>query len=89
MQRDASDVAVGAVLLQGNESRQLQPCTYTSKKFSEIEQQWAVWDKKAYTVRWAPLVWRHFLEGSKISLEVWTDHKNLEALKTPRKLSPK
>lgn len=38
---------------------------------------------------WALLTWRHFLEGNKIPFEVWTDHKNLEALKTLRKLSPK
>lgn len=31
--------------------------------------------------------WRHFLKKSKIPFEVWTDHKNLDALKPPRKLS--
>uniref|UniRef100_A0A670Z7K1 Integrase catalytic domain-containing protein n=1 Tax=Pseudonaja textilis TaxID=8673 RepID=A0A670Z7K1_PSETE len=40
IQADASDVAVGAVLLQKNGSGQLQPCAYTSKKLTETEQFW-------------------------------------------------
>lgn len=40
-------------------------------------------------MRWALATWRHFLEGAKEPFEVWTDHKNLEALQTPRRLAPK
>lgn len=50
IQADASDVAVGAVLLQRNKEDQLQPCTYTSKKLSETEQRWAAREKEAYGV---------------------------------------
>lgn len=35
------------------------------------------------------LSWWPFLEGSKIPFQIWIDYKNLEALKTPCKLSPK
>ena len=31
--------------------------------------------------------WRHFLEGSKLRFEVWTDHKNLEYFRTAKKLN--
>lgn len=31
--------------------------------------------KEAYVVRWALLTWRHFLEGSQVPFELWTDHK--------------
>lgn len=89
IQANTSDVAIGTVLFQENEKDQLQPCAYTLKKFTETEQHLVVWEKKAYAVRLAFLTWRHFLERSKISFQVWTDHKNLEALKTPRNLSPK
>lgn len=89
VQADASDAAVGAVLLQTNADGQLQPCAYTSRKFSDTERRWAIWEKEAFAVRWALLTWRQFLEGTNLPFEVWTDHKNLEALKTPRKLSPK
>ena len=31
--------------------------------------------------------WRHFLEGAKHCVEVWTDHKNLEYYQTAKKLN--
>ena len=31
--------------------------------------------------------WRHFLEGSELGFEVWTDHKNLEYFRTAKKLN--
>lgn len=54
-----------------------------------MERYWVVWEKEAFTVSWVLLTWHQFLEGSKVLFEVWTDHKNLEALRTPQKLSPK
>lgn len=89
IQADASDVAMGAMLLQANVKGGFEPCTYTSRKLTEIKRRWAIWEKEAFAVRWALLIWRHFLEVAKQPFKMWTDHKNLEALKTPRKLSPK
>lgn len=63
-------MTVGAVLLQRNAKGELQPCVYVSLKLSEMERQWAIWEKEAYTVCWALLTWRQFLEGSKIPFEV-------------------
>ncbi|KAK9401814.1 hypothetical protein NXF25_010170 [Crotalus adamanteus] len=57
VQVDASDVAVGAVLLQKNDSRALQPCAYTSRKFTMAERSWAVWEKEAFAIRWALATW--------------------------------
>ena len=33
--------------------------------------------------------WRHFLLGAKHSVEVWTDHKNLEYFRKPQRLNPR
>lgn len=82
---DASNVAAGAVLLQKNERRKLQPCTYTSQEVTDTERRWTVWAKETYVV----LTSRQFLEGSKVPFEVCLGLKNLGALKTPRKLTPK
>lgn len=38
IQADGSDIAIGAVLLQGNDKGKLQPCTYTSWKLTDAEQ---------------------------------------------------
>lgn len=51
---DASNMAVGAVLLQKDYQGRLQSFAYTSKKFSETESRWMVWGKEAYTLRSAP-----------------------------------
>lgn len=51
IQVDTNDVVVKAVLLQRNSQGALQPCSYTSKKITDTEWQWAVWGKEAYAVR--------------------------------------
>ncbi|KAK9391826.1 hypothetical protein NXF25_017413 [Crotalus adamanteus] len=89
VQADASEVAVGAVLLQRNPEGKLQPCAYTSRKLSETERRWAIWEKEAFAIKWALATWRHFLEGAKYEIEIWTDHKNLAVLQSPRRLNPK
>ncbi|KAK9401689.1 hypothetical protein NXF25_010045 [Crotalus adamanteus] len=89
VQADASDVAIGAILLQRNTDGLLQPCAYTSKKFTDTERRWAVWEKEAFAVKWALSTWRHLLEGAQHPFEVWTDHQNLAVLQTPRRLAPK
>ncbi|KAK9401915.1 hypothetical protein NXF25_010271 [Crotalus adamanteus] len=67
----------------------LQPCAYTSQKFTTTERGCAIWEKEAFAVKWALVTWQHLLEGSAQPFEVWTDHRNLEALQKPRRLSPK
>lgn len=51
-----------------------------------MEHNWPAWGKEAAAIKLALVTWRHLLEGARISFEVWTDNKNLEALKQPRKL---
>lgn len=69
IQADASDIAVGTVLLQKNIQGQLQPCAYTSWKFTPTERNWTGWEKEAYAIKWALQTWRHLLEGTKIQSE--------------------
>lgn len=88
IQADASDVAVGAVLLQKSKEGKLQPCTYMSQNLNEIVRQQAVWEKETFAVRCALLIWRQSLEGSKIPFEVWTDRKTLKVLRTLHKFFP-
>lgn len=89
IQVDTNDMAIGAVLLQRNEEGNLQPCAYISQKLTDMARHWAIWEKEAFAVRWTLLTWHHRLEGSNVPFKVCTDHKNLEALRTPHELSPK
>uniref|UniRef100_A0A803TR04 Gypsy retrotransposon integrase-like protein 1 n=1 Tax=Anolis carolinensis TaxID=28377 RepID=A0A803TR04_ANOCA len=86
---DASEAAYGAILLQADDEGALRPCAYLSRKFTETERNWRVWEKEAFAVKAALSHWRHFLEGTEAQFEVWTDHKNLQALRTPQRLNAK
>lgn len=70
VQADASEVAVGAVLIQVNEEGAFQLCVYTSQKLNDIERNWPIWEKESFAVRWALLTWQYLLEGGSISFEV-------------------
>lgn len=63
VQVDASHVAVGAVLLETIEVRDLQACARTSCKLNYTERKWAIGEKDGLAVRWALMTWRHPLEG--------------------------
>lgn len=80
---------MGAVLLQQGEDGRLWPCAYLSKKFTDTERNWPVWENEAAAIKLALRSWWHLLEGAWVPFEIWTDHKNLEALKHPRKLRAK
>uniref|UniRef100_A0A803T4V2 Gypsy retrotransposon integrase-like protein 1 n=1 Tax=Anolis carolinensis TaxID=28377 RepID=A0A803T4V2_ANOCA len=86
---DASDCAYGAVLLQKDREGNLKPCGYLSRKFNDVEKRWPIWEREALAILRALECWRHLLEGSGTPFEVWSDHKNLQYLRSPRKLSPK
>uniref|UniRef100_A0A803TQ72 Gypsy retrotransposon integrase-like protein 1 n=1 Tax=Anolis carolinensis TaxID=28377 RepID=A0A803TQ72_ANOCA len=89
IQVDASDAATGAVLLQKDDKGILRPCSYLSRKFNTTESHWPIWEKEAAAVKFALEAWRHLLEGAPHKFVVYTDHRNLEALQTPRKMTPK
>ena len=85
---DASDVGIGAVLSQINpKDGKLHPCAYLSKKLSSSEQNYDVGDRELLAVKVALEEWRHWLEGSSQPFQVWTDHKNLEYLRTAKRLN--
>ena len=80
---------MGAVILQKDEKERLQPIAFLSKKFSETERNWAIWEKEAAAIKLALSTCRHWLEGSPHPFEVWSDNKNLLALRQPRRLTAK
>lgn len=79
----------GGVLLQKGQNYHLHPCAYVSRKFNATEKNWSIWDKKAAAIKLALTIWKHLLERARVPFELWTDHKNLEAFHTWRKLRAK
>ncbi|GJP70643.1 hypothetical protein CLOP_g1553 [Closterium sp. NIES-67] len=84
IEADASDQAVGAVLMQ-DQGNGLQPIAYLSKKLYGAELNYPIHDKKAPAIIIAFKTWRCYLEGRKAT--VYTDHCSLKYLKTQPILS--
>uniref|UniRef100_A0A3Q3APQ7 Gypsy retrotransposon integrase-like protein 1 n=1 Tax=Kryptolebias marmoratus TaxID=37003 RepID=A0A3Q3APQ7_KRYMA len=84
---DASSSGVGAVLSQVFDDNQLHPCAFFSKRLTCAERNYDVGEREFLAVKLALEEWRHWLERAKEPFVIWTDHKNLEYLKTAKRLS--
>jgi len=88
IEADSSDFAFGAILSQqlpGEEK--WHPVAFYSKSLSLVERNYKIHDKKMLAIIRALEEWRHFLEGARHPVEIWTDHKNLEYFMTAKKLN--
>jgi hypothetical protein len=70
---DASDFALGAVLLQ-NQGKNNQPIAYLSRKLSPTERRYPIGDKEMLGIYYALTEWRCYLEGAKFKVN--SDHLN-------------
>ena len=85
---DASDLGVGAVLSQRSPSDgKLHPCAFLSRRLSPAERNYDVGDRELLAVKVALEEWRHWLEGAEQPFLVWTDHKNLEYIRSAKRLN--
>lgn len=85
---DASDVGVGAVLSQrAADDQKLHPCAFFSRRLNPAERNYDIGNRELLAVKAALEEWRHWLEGAKQPFLVWTDHKNLEYIRTARRLN--
>ncbi|CAI7932355.1 unnamed protein product, partial [Closterium sp. NIES-54] len=84
IEADASDQAVGAVLMQ-DQGKGLQPIAYLSKELHGAELNYPIHNKEALAIITAFKTWRCYLEGRKTT--VYTDHCSLKYLKTQPTLS--
>ncbi|GJP62116.1 hypothetical protein CLOP_g19211 [Closterium sp. NIES-67] len=84
IEADASDQAVGAVLMQ-DQGNGLQPIAHLSKKLHGAELNYLIHDKEALAIIITFKTWRCYLEGRKTT--VYTDHCSLKKFKTQPSLS--
>jgi len=87
IEADASDFAIGGVLLMKCEDKRWRPVAYISKSLNEAERNYEIHDKKMLVIIWCLEAWRYFLEEAKDQFEIWTDHKNLEYFMKAQKLN--
>lgn len=85
---DASDSGVGAILSQRSATDQkLHPCAFFSLRLSPAERNYDVGNRELLAVKLALEEWRHWLEGSEQPFIVWTDHRNLEYIRSAKRLN--
>ena len=75
---DASQLGVGAVLMQEDDQHCLRPLQYASQAFSPTQRRWDTREQELYAIKWAVEQWRPYLLGRKFIVE--TDHANLKWL---------
>ena len=85
---DASKFAIGAELSQKQDGK-WRTIAFLSRSLSPAERNYEIYDREMLAIMHALDEWRHFLLGAKHSVEVWTDHKNLEYFRKPQRLNPR
>ncbi|KAI3355614.1 hypothetical protein L3Q82_018436, partial [Scortum barcoo] len=85
---DASNEGVGAVLSQCSpQDQRIHPCGFLSRKLSPAERNYDVGNQELLAIKVALEELRHWLEGAEQPFIVWTDHKNLQYLRTAKRLN--
>ncbi|KAL0172849.1 hypothetical protein M9458_033160, partial [Cirrhinus mrigala] len=85
---DASEVGVGAVLSQRSPTDdKIHPCAFFSRCLTPSERNYDIGNKELLAVKLALEEWRYWLEGAGVPFLVWTDHKNLEYIRSAKRLN--
>jgi len=87
VEADASKYTMGEVLSMKCSDKLWRPAAFISKSLSDTERNYEIHDKEMLAVVRCLEAWRHFLEGTTIRFEIWTDHKNLEYFMKAQKLN--
>ena len=87
VETDASDYALGAILSTYTSDGEIHPIAFHSRTFTAPELNYDVHDKELLAIFEAFKVWRHYLEGSVLPIDVVTDHKNLTYFSTTKILT--
>ncbi|KAL0200145.1 hypothetical protein M9458_003332, partial [Cirrhinus mrigala] len=85
---DASEEGVGVVLSQHSSSDdRVHPCTFFFHRLSPTERNYDISNRELSAIKLALEEWRIWLEGSGVPFIVWTDYKNLEYIKSAKRLN--
>ena len=75
---DASNVALGAILVQRDQHGHPRPIQYVSSTLNTTQRRWPAIEKEAYAIVYALKTLRPYLYGA--VFQIFTDHKSLKAM---------
>ena len=84
---NASDYALAAILSIMTKDNEIHPVAFDSQTFSALKLNYDVHNKELLAIFKAFKIWRYYLEGSILPIDVVTDHKNLEYFLTTKILT--
>ncbi|KAI7940067.1 hypothetical protein MJO28_013719 [Puccinia striiformis f. sp. tritici] len=86
---DSSGFAIAGVLSQPDNTGKLHPVSFFSRKLTDQEKVWPIFDLELLAVISAFEEWRAWLAGTKNPVLVFSDHANLRYFMTSKTLTPK
>jgi hypothetical protein len=88
LEADGSGIAKGAVLSQQSvDDNAWHPVAFLSKVLNPVERNYEIHDTEMLAIIRGLEEWRHYLEGARHPVEIWTDDKNLEYFRVAQKLN--
>ena len=77
LKTDASGYVTRVILSQLHNDEKWHPISFTSKSLSPVECNYTIYNKELLSVIHGLEEWRHILEGTKYTIEILNDHRNL------------
>ncbi len=65
----------------------IHPCTFFSYRLTPTESNYDIGNGELLTVKLVLAEWHHWLEGAEFPFIIWTDHKNLEYIRTTKSIN--
>jgi hypothetical protein len=87
VETDASDYAIAAILSIEGDDGDIHPVAFRSRSLHDAELNYDTHDKELLAIFDAFQHWRQYLEGAPLTVDVVTDHKNLEYFSTSKTLT--
>jgi hypothetical protein len=85
---NGSGITTGVVLLQQKANDNAwHPVAFLSKALKPVEHNYEIHDTEMLAIIRGLEEWRHYLEGARHPVEIWTNHKNLEYFRVAQKLN--
>lgn len=87
IETDTLDYAVVGILFITDDSGEICPMAFYSQLLSPAKLNYNTHNKELLTIYETFHSWKHYLEGASLSIDMVTDHKNLEYFATSKVLT--